>query len=164
MKRRTWIVAGVILLVLGLAAGWLRYATRPQEITVTFAGFTNSYEGFSAVFRLTNGTPNTVYCGLILRRESGALLWRDRPFYILTLLRSHTGWNWIYPVPDTNSVFHLQAECWEPTSSLARRANEWITGFNSKSSSFQVPLWPERRYHLACPTEVGRVARKVEEP
>ncbi len=165
MKRRTLITVGVLFVLVGLAAGWHRHTTRPQEITVHFEGFTNSSDqGWTAVFRLTNGTPNTVFYAPSLRRESGALLRGNRSLSVTKILAPHIGQTWIHPVPDTNSVFRLQAECWEQTSPWVYQVNDLIRWFNEKCPRFRVPLRHRHEYVLTCPTEKRWEERKLERP
>lgn len=164
MKRRTWIMSGGVLLALVLAAGWYRYATRPQNVTVTFEGFAQSDRGWTAVFRLTNGTPNTVFCSPSLRSNAGRLLRENRSLYSTKILAPHTGLTWLHPVPETNSVFRLQVACSEAASRLANLENDLIRWFHGKFPSSQVALRHRREYLLTCPTEADQGARKLERP
>ncbi|HTH46028.1 MAG TPA: hypothetical protein VMB21_00825, partial [Candidatus Limnocylindria bacterium] len=111
-----------------------------------------------------NGTPNTVFCRPSLRQESTLLRRSDRSLHATKILAPHIGLTWLHPVPDTNSVFRLQAECWEAASPFTDRENDLIRWFNEKLPSFRVHLRQRREYLLTCPTEVDRGERKPEGP
>ena len=157
MKRRTWLVAGVILLLLGLMANSIRVATRLQDVAVTFVGYQADVDrGWMAVFRATNGTSYQVDCQPSFQSGTNGPLSEIPLLPASKILAAHSGVTWLYPVPDTNVVRQLRIECEEQRKTTLERLIEWYERRRRKEPGIFVMPRQRREYAVTCTTEVRR--------
>ena len=83
MRTRISITGVVIVVALAVLICWGLEPRQPhiRDLSVIFTGFTNrGAGGFAAVFCVTNGTPHTLYFGLLSLEKRADNDWTPAPF------------------------------------------------------------------------------------
>lgn len=156
MKGRTWLVAGGVLLmfVLGLVVNWLRVASRPQDLAVTFVGYQADVNGgWLAIFRATNCTPYRVLCLPSFQAATNGLPSEIPLLPASKTLAARSGITWLYPVTDIHSVRQLRIECEEQRKTLMENLVEWLERHRRKDPGVFVLPQQRRAYVVTCATE-----------